>query len=46
MTTTNEMLLLHSDIHIKRHTKVKENRSPYDGDVKYWNRKTCQRKKK
>lgn len=45
MTTTNEMLLLHSDIHIKRHIKVKENRSPYDGDVKYWNRNMSTKEK-
>ncbi|MGK7898924.1 MAG: group II intron reverse transcriptase/maturase [Xenococcus sp. (in: cyanobacteria)] len=30
------VLECHSDTHIKRHIKVKEKRSPYDGDLVYW----------
>lgn len=36
MTQQNDLLNLHSDIHIKRHAKVKGTKSPYDGDINYW----------
>ena len=39
MTSSNEVLTVHSDIHIKRHVKVQGHRSPYDGDLKYWARR-------
>jgi RNA-directed DNA polymerase len=29
-------LVRHSDIHIKRHLKIKDTKTPYDGDLKYW----------
>lgn len=36
MTHKNEILVRHSDFHIKRHIKVTGIRSPYDGDFIYW----------
>jgi RNA-directed DNA polymerase len=35
-TTDGMKLLLHSDTQILRHTKVKGNKSPFDGDMMYW----------
>jgi RNA-directed DNA polymerase len=29
-------LLYHSRVHINRHIKIKGNKSPFDGDAKYW----------
>ncbi|MFP3026850.1 MAG: group II intron maturase-specific domain-containing protein, partial [Wolbachia sp.] len=36
MTNNNVILTRHSDNAIKRHTKVKGSKSPYDGDWVYW----------
>lgn len=36
MTHKNEILVRHSDFHIKRHVKVRGIKSPYDGDFIYW----------
>lgn len=36
MTPKNEILVRHSDFHIKRHVKVTGTKSPYDGDFIYW----------
>ncbi|NEQ83058.1 MAG: group II intron reverse transcriptase/maturase [Moorea sp. SIO2I5] len=37
MTGEDNYLPKHAKIEIIRHIKVKENRSPYDGDLIYWN---------
>ncbi|WP_341824026.1 hypothetical protein [Wolbachia endosymbiont (group A) of Udea olivalis] len=36
MTNNNVILTRYSDNAIKRHTKVKGSKSPYDGDWVYW----------
>ncbi len=36
MTHKNEILVRHSDFHIKRHVKVIGTKSPYDGNFVYW----------
>ncbi|XP_066251682.1 protein YkfC-like [Euwallacea similis] len=38
-THKEEILVRHSDFHIKRYTKVSGVKSPYDGDMVYWARR-------
>jgi RNA-directed DNA polymerase len=38
-TSDNCRLALHSETHIKRHVKVQDSRTPYDGDIQYWGKR-------
>ena len=42
-TASGKILVLHSDIRIKRHIKIKGLHSPYDGDTEYWSRRNTTR---
>ncbi|BAY91823.1 MULTISPECIES: group II intron reverse transcriptase/maturase [unclassified Tolypothrix] len=43
MTPDNEYVLeRYRDTHIKRHVKIKGERSPYDGDLTYWSNRLAQ----
>jgi RNA-directed DNA polymerase len=33
-------LTLHSETHIRRHTKIQGTRTPYDGDLQYWGKRS------
>jgi RNA-directed DNA polymerase len=39
-TSDNFRLVLHSETHIKRHVKVQGTRTPYDGDLQYWSKRS------
>jgi RNA-directed DNA polymerase len=39
MDSDGYFLLRHSDLKIKNHTKVRGNKSPYDGDYIYWSQR-------
>ena len=39
MTGRGEILVRHSDFHIKRHVKVAGTKSPYDGNFVYWSQR-------
>jgi RNA-directed DNA polymerase len=39
----NCRLALHSETHIKRHVKVQGTRTPYDGDLQYWSKRSQKR---
>jgi RNA-directed DNA polymerase len=42
-TSDVKRLALHSETHIKRHTKVQGTRTPYDGDLQYWSKRSKKR---
>ena len=42
-TSDNFRLALHSETHIKRHVKIERVRTPYDGDLKYWSKRSKKR---
>ena len=39
-TSDTNRLALHRETHIKRHVKVQGTRTPYDGDLQYWGRRS------
>ena len=39
-TSDTNRLALHSETHIKRHVKVQGTRTPYDGDLQYWSKRS------
>lgn len=39
-TSDTNRLALHTETHIKRHVKVQGTRTPYDGDLQYWSRRS------
>ena len=39
-TSDNCRLVLHKETHIKRHAKVKDTKTPYDGDLQYWSKRS------
>jgi RNA-directed DNA polymerase len=39
-STDNFRLMLHSEANIKRHAKVQGTRTPYDGDLQYWGKRS------
>ena len=43
-TSDNCRLALHRETYIKRHVKVQGTRTPYDGDLQYWSRRSKKRK--
>lgn len=42
-TSDNFRLALHSETHIKRHVKIEGTRTPYEGDLKYWSKRSKKR---
>lgn len=42
-TSGNLRLALHSETHIRRHVKIEGTRSPYDGDLQYWSKRSKKR---
>lgn len=42
-TSDNFRLALHSETHIKRYVKVQGTRTPYDGDLQYWSKRSKKR---
>jgi RNA-directed DNA polymerase len=42
-TSDNNRLALHSETHIKRHVKVQGTRTPYDGDLQYWSKRSSKK---
>ena len=39
-TSDNVRLALHTETHIKRHVKIQGTRTPYDGDLQYWSKRS------
>ena len=38
--SNTQKLALHSETHIKRHVKIQATRTPYDGDLQYWSKRS------
>lgn len=42
-TSDTNRLALYTETHIKRHVKIQSTRTPYDGDLQYWSRRSKER---